>query len=108
MAKFIQNGKTIDYTPASSGVTAGELVQVGADFYGVADRAIAATKLGALTIQGAYEFVAGANINLGAKVYAGTSGAVVASEGSGTSGTKVGRALNAVTSGGKVTVLLNA
>jgi len=53
MAKFIQEGKSIDYTPASA-VTAGDLVVVG-EIIGVAARDIAANKLGALMVEGVIE-----------------------------------------------------
>lgn len=108
MAKFIQNGKTIDHTASSAGVSAGECVQIGSDFYGVADRKIPANAQGCLTIDGVYAFPASANVTRGGAVYAGADGTVVASEGSGTSGTKIGRALETVSSGGTVNVLLNA
>ena len=108
MAKFIQNGKTIDHTASSAGVSAGECVQIGSDFYGVADRKIPANAQGCLTIDGVYAFPASANVTRGAAVYAGTSGSVAAAQAGGTSGTKVGRALETVTSGGIVKVLLNA
>ena len=53
-ARFIQDGKSIDYTP-SSAVTAGDVIVQG-ELVGVAKQDIAANTLGALAIDGVFEF----------------------------------------------------
>ena len=104
MAKFVQFGKCIDFTPAEA-VKAGDIVKIGDDFYGVADHPIDASTLGALTVRGVYAIPAASAITLGAKVYAGENNTVTATA---AQGTAVGRALNAAASGATVLVLLNA
>jgi len=54
MARFIHEGKSIDYTPGGD-VTAGAVVVQG-DLVGVAARDIKANKLGALTVSGVIDF----------------------------------------------------
>ena len=54
MTKFIQDGGSVDYTPGS-GKTAGDVV-VQNDLVGVVKRDIAANELGALAIEGVYDF----------------------------------------------------
>ena len=53
-ARFIQDGKSIDYTP-SGAVAAGEVVVQG-ELVGVAKLDIAAGQKGALAIEGVFEF----------------------------------------------------
>lgn len=53
-ARFIQDGKSIDYTP-SAAVVAGDVVVQG-ELVGVAQQDIAADQLGALAIEGVFEF----------------------------------------------------
>lgn len=53
-ARFIQDGKSIDYTPGSN-VTAGDVIVQG-ELVGVAKQDIAAGQLGALAIEGVFEF----------------------------------------------------
>jgi len=53
-AMFVQNGLAVDYTP-SSAVAAGEVVVQG-DLVGVAKFAIAANTLGALAVDGVFDF----------------------------------------------------
>jgi len=53
-ARFIHDGKSIDYTP-SSAVTAGDVIVQG-ELVGVAKQDIAANTLGALAIEGVFDF----------------------------------------------------
>ena len=70
-ATFIHDGGSIDYTPA--GDVAGGDVIVAGDLVGVAQRAITANELGALTVVGVFDVpkAAGASsaIALGATLY---------------------------------------
>lgn len=54
VARLIHDGKAIDYTP-SADVTAGDVVVQG-ELVGIAPRSIAANTLGALQIEGVFEF----------------------------------------------------
>jgi len=54
IARFIQDGKSIDYTPGSN-VSAGDVIVQG-ELVGVAKLDIAANQLGALAIEGIFEF----------------------------------------------------
>jgi predicted RecA/RadA family phage recombinase len=71
MATYVQDGKTIDYTPTSA-VDAGQVVVQG-DLVGVATRPIAANALGALAVSGVFDFDkdtgSATAISAGAKVY---------------------------------------
>lgn len=70
-AVFIQEGASIDYTPAAD-VTAGEVVVQG-DLVDVAKQPIAANHLGALAVQGVFDFAkatgGGTALAAGATVY---------------------------------------
>ena len=68
MAKFIQKGDAIDYTPGAN-VAAGSVVVIGT-LVGIADRAIADGELAAISLAGVYaiEKITGA-ITAGAYVY---------------------------------------
>lgn len=70
-AKFIQDGKSIDYTP-SADVYAGDVIVQGS-LIGVARRDIAANTLGALWVDGVYSFPkatgGGTAINAGTELY---------------------------------------
>lgn len=70
-ARFIQDGKSIDYTP-SSAVTAGDVVVQG-ELVGVAKQDIAANTLGALAVDGVFEFPkptgAGTDATVGTLMY---------------------------------------
>jgi len=70
-ATFIHDGNTIDYTP-SSDVAAGAVVVLG-DLVGIAQRAIAANTLGALTLVGVFDLPkatgAGTGIAAGATLF---------------------------------------
>ena len=54
MVRFIQEGRSIDYTPVAA-VAAGAVVKIGNNFFGVALRAIAAGELGSLRVEGVVE-----------------------------------------------------
>ena len=67
-AKFYKVGNQVDYTPSSAVVDSQVVVQN--DLVGVAERAIAANVLGALTVLGVFDVVkATGAINAGAAVY---------------------------------------
>jgi predicted RecA/RadA family phage recombinase len=70
-AKYIQDDETVDYTP-SSAVTAGDVIVQG-DLVGVAKLDIAANRLGALAVEGVYDFpkstAGGSAMTAGTKVY---------------------------------------
>jgi len=68
-ATYMQEGKQIDYTPTGA-VAAGEVVEVS-QLVGVASSAIAANELGAIQVEGVFDFkkTAALAISLGALVY---------------------------------------
>ena len=70
-ATFVHEGSTVDYTPAAD-VAAGEVVVQG-DLVGVAKQPIAAGRLGALAVQGVFDFPkatgAGTAITAGTQLY---------------------------------------
>jgi predicted RecA/RadA family phage recombinase len=78
-AKFIHDGDSIDYTPATD-VAAGDVVVQG-DLVGIAKRDIPAGALGALAVTGVFDMPklanAGVTIAAGAKVYWAESPKVV-------------------------------
>lgn len=69
--RFIHDGASIDYTPGSA-VTAGDVIVQG-DLVGVAKRDIAANTLGALAVEGVFDFpkatTVGSAISAGTTVY---------------------------------------
>ncbi len=69
--RFIQDGKSIDYTPGSN-VSAGDVVVQG-ELVGVANLNIAAGQKGALAIEGVFEFPkptgAGTDASIGTLMY---------------------------------------
>ena len=69
MARFIHDGKSIDYTPAGA-VTAGDVI-VQADLVGIAKLDIASGALGALAVEGVFEIAKEAPLVIAAgdKVY---------------------------------------
>ena len=71
MATFVHEGKSIDYTPTSA-VTAGDVIVLGT-LVGVAPRSIEANKLGALQVEGVFDFPkatgSSSAISAGDKVY---------------------------------------
>ncbi len=98
MAKFVQKGNSIDYIPASA-VEAGEIVTVGG-LFGVAERPIASSALGALTIKGVFEVdkVESAVVSAGADIYLGSDGKATPTSTSTVQG-KLGLAVAAAGSG---------
>jgi predicted RecA/RadA family phage recombinase len=86
MAARVHEGETIDYTP-SSAVAVGAVVAVGSVGVGVAVRPIAANELGALAVEGVFEFPkatgAGTALTFGAKVYWDATNSVVTTTSSG-------------------------
>jgi predicted RecA/RadA family phage recombinase len=71
MAQFVHDGRSIDYTPGAD-VTAGDVV-VQEDLVGVAKLDIASGALGALAVEGVFDFPkatgVGTGIAAGVKVY---------------------------------------
>lgn len=71
MARFIHDGKSIDYTP-SAAVTAGDVVVQG-DLVGIAKVDIEANRLGALAVEGVFDIAkatgVASGITAGSKVY---------------------------------------
>ena len=72
VAQFIHDGDSIDYTPTSADVAAGDVIVQG-DLVGIAKRDIPAGALGALAVTGVFDMPklanAGVTIAAGAKVY---------------------------------------
>ncbi|QDU71045.1 DUF2190 family protein [Mucisphaera calidilacus] len=70
-ARFIHEGKGIDYTPApGSDVSAGDIVVLGDGLVGIAKHDIAAGQLGTLELTGVYDIAkASGIIAAGEKVY---------------------------------------
>ena len=103
MTTYIQQGARVTIV-APSDIAAGDAVKIGDNFYGVADRAIGSGAEGVVNTEGVYAIVAGTSgVSAGAPCYI-TSGAVTLTSGA---GTRIGRALNTVSSGGIAQVLLN-
>jgi len=94
-ATFVQDGSSIDYTPAGD-VAAGDVV-VQNDLVGIAKQPIAAGALGALAVVGVFEVPkatgSGTAIGAGAKVY--WDGANSQATGSATGNTYMGKAVAA-------------
>lgn len=71
MATYVTEGRTVDYTPGSD-VAAGDVIVQGT-LLGVAKSPIAANVLGALAVDGIFEFAKGTGsasaLAAGAKVY---------------------------------------
>lgn len=71
VAQFVQEGKSIDYTPGAD-VSAGDIVVQG-DLLGVAQIDIAANQLGAVAVAGVFDIDkatgVGTGIAVGTKVY---------------------------------------
>lgn len=82
MARFIHDGKSIDYTP-SAAVTAGDVV-VLQDLIGIAKVDIEANRLGALAVEGVFEMAKASGsetaILAGTKVYWNATASQVVSE----------------------------
>ena len=92
-ARFVQRGESFDYTPMAD-VAAGSVVVVGT-LVGVADRAIKANQLGALTVRGIYDLDKNPadNITVGAQVYWSTANNYVTTASAGA--TLIGKSVQA-------------
>lgn len=100
-AVFVQEGACIDHTPGSA-LAAGDVV-VQADLVGVAKQPIAAGELGALAVEGVFDFAkeggGGVTFAVGALVYwDDTNNLAVATDGGGTN-KLVGKAVKAAADG---------
>ncbi|MFG0243633.1 MAG: DUF2190 family protein [Phycisphaerales bacterium JB054] len=100
-ATFVHEGTSIDYTPGAD-VAAGAVVVQG-DLVGVAVRAIPANTLGALAVEGVFDFPkatgGGTAISAGAQVYwAAISQQATTSDGGGTN-KAIGKAVLAAADG---------
>lgn len=89
MAKYHAAGKHLDYTPVAD-VAAGQLVKLGSQV-GVADNAIPANTLGALTISGIYRTnaVLLASVVIGAEMDIDFAQQSIVANGSGDASVKV-------------------
>lgn len=101
MAHFIQEGNHIDHTPVAA-VTAGSPVKLGPNFYGIAERAIAAGAKGAVSVKGVYSFTSSSAVTIGAVVYLDADGKITTTA---ATGTIIGRAVTAA-SAAESTVLV--
>jgi predicted RecA/RadA family phage recombinase len=107
------SGAEVDYTPGSA-VSAGDVVVVGSNLVGIANRAIAANALGALATEGVFDIVkVTGSVSAGASIYwdadgdpvGGTAGSGAATA-TATGNTYLGVALaDAVSGGATVRVL---
>ena len=90
MATYIQEGDEINYTPAGA-VAAGDVVVQG-DLVGVAKLPIASAELGALAINGVFDFPKRvASIDAGTKLYWKAASAVA--QPTAASGTYIGKSI---------------
>ena len=103
MGKYVGKADKVEITAAKN-LEAGEPVQIAANFYGIPHCPVVSGGKAALQVDGMYEFPAGANISAGATVYVTSTGAVNVTS---AAGTAIGKAVETVTSGGVVKVLLN-
>jgi len=94
-AKFVQEGKSLDYTPGGA-VAAGDVIVQGT-LVGVALRAIAANRKGALCVSGVLSFpkdtTSGSALSVGAEVYWDAGNEVVTTTSAGN--TYVGKVVKA-------------
>lgn len=106
MAKYLNSGETVNYTPAAADAPGGTPVKLADNFYGIPYSTIKKGTTGALQIKGAFGFTAAGEIAVGAPVYLDANGKASATA---ASGTCLGIALTAATAAGDdVAVLLNA
>jgi predicted RecA/RadA family phage recombinase len=96
-ANFVQDGSSIDYTPASD-VAAGDVV-VQTDLVGVAKLDIKANRLGALAVAGVFDFAKanGTSWTTGTILYWDNTNKVVVTTASGNK--QIGKATRAAASG---------
>lgn len=104
MAIYRKDAETIDYT-AVADLEAGAVVKLASDFYGVAHCPIESGTVGALQIEGQYDFVANGAVNAFVPVYIDAAGEVGATS---AADACVGVSVTAAAaSGAEVRVLLN-
>lgn len=97
MARLVQEGEVLDYTP-SSAVAAGAVVVLGTVGIGIAQTAIAANVKGSLVVDGVIEHAKAAGaVTLWAKVYYDATNNVLTT--TSTSNTLAGYAVAAAASG---------
>ncbi|MBR4674208.1 MAG: DUF2190 family protein [Victivallales bacterium] len=102
MATYIGTPEVVTITAAKD-LDAGEPVQIAANFYGIPHCPVASGSLAAVQIEGIYGFTATANVSAGATVYLSSGNVNTTSA----AGTAIGKAVETVTSGAVVKVLLN-
>lgn len=92
-ATFVHDGVDIDYTPTAD-VAAGDVVVVGTGIVGVARVPIAANELGALAVQGVFDFpkASGAStaITVGTAIYWDAGNGVATASNGGGSNPRIG------------------
>lgn len=96
MATFSHSGNAVDYTPGSA-VTAGDVVVQG-DLVGVANSDIAANALGALAVEGVFDFAKASGdggITAGALVYWDVAEAVAKTDDESAANKLIGKAVAA-------------
>lgn len=97
MARFVQEGEKIDYTPGSA-LAAGKIVVLGSVGIGIAQTAIAANTKGSLIVDGVIEHAkASGAVTAFAKVYYDSTNDVLTTSASGN--TLAGYAVQAQASG---------
>lgn len=97
MARLVQEGEVLDYTPGSA-VAAGAVVVIGSVGIGIAQNAIAANTKGSLIVDGVIEHAkATGAVTFGAKVYYDATNNVLTTTASGN--TLAGWAVEAAASG---------
>lgn len=103
MARFVQQGAALDYTP-SAAVAAGDVVLMGSVGIGVAQTAIAANVKGSLIVDGVIEHAKAAGaVTAYAKVYWDNTNKVLTTSASGN--TLAGYAVAAAASGDATAVI---
>jgi predicted RecA/RadA family phage recombinase len=96
-AKFVHDGRYVDYTPAAD--VAADAVVVQGELVGVAPRAIPANALGSLAVGGVFDFpkatVAGSAIGAGLRVYYDEAEAVAKTDAEGGANKLIGKTTKA-------------
>lgn len=103
MANLVQEGVNLDYTP-SSAVSAGDVVLFNSEMIGVCVTDIAANELGAVAVQGVYEFTTADTFDQGEAAYWNAVGSVMTDD---TTDVYAGRVTKTVAAGTKVNVAIN-
>lgn len=102
-AKYLYNPGMVNIT-VSTNLDAGDVIQLYPNFYAIAPCEATSGTVAALQTEGTIQLTAGANVSAGAAVYYTSNGICNVTS---SAGTCIGHALEAVTSGGIVKVLLN-